>query len=281
MKLHEATEAPNASWQRRLRERYGPWAVVTGASDGIGRAFAADLAAAGIHVVLTARRQAVLDELAEELRARHMVQTRVVAADLATEAGIEALLTGTSDLEAGLLVASAGFGTSGPFLDAPLRSELEMIDVNCRAVAALSHAFGGRFARQKRGGIVLMSSLVALQGVPRAANYAATKAFVQTLAEGLRHELKAAGVDVIASAPGPVHSGFAARAAMTMGVALPPSVVARQTLKALGRRGTVRPGWLSKLLEYSLACLPRRGRVRMMGVVMGGMTRRPEKRRPA
>ncbi len=259
--------------QRRLRERYGPWAVVTGASDGIGREFARRLAASGANVVLVARRADVLAALAAEIGAQHGVETRVVAADLGDPAGVAEVIAGARDLDVGLLVASAGFGTSGRFIDADLDAELAMIDVNCRAVAALSHHFGARFARQRRGGLVLMSSLVAFQGVPRAANYAATKAYVQSLAEGLRLELAPFGVDVVSSAPGPIHSGFAGRADMRMGMGQTPASVAQETLDALGRKGTVRPGWLSKLLEFSLAFLPRWGRVRMMGVVMGGMTR--------
>jgi len=267
-------EGPSTRWHNRFREHYGPWAIVTGASDGIGREIAICLAEAGLHVVLVARRGALLETLAAGLRQEHAVHTLVVAADLGTRAGIDTLLAHTSTLDVGLLVASAGFGTSGPFIDAPLDAELSMIDVNCRAVAALSHAMGGRFARQKRGGMVLMSSLVAFQGVPRAANYAATKAYIQSLAEGLRVELKPFGVDVVASAPGPVHSGFAARASMTMSRAVSARVVAQQTLKGLGRTGTVRPGLLSKALESALMLLPRWGRVRLMGVVMAGMTKR-------
>ncbi len=263
-----------AEWHARFRERYGPWAIVTGASDGIGREIAWCLAESGLNVVLVARREDLLSGFADELNRAHGVRTMVVAADLGKEAAIDALLSGTIALEAGLLVAAAGFGTSGPFIDAPLEIELSMIDVNCRAVAALSHAFGRRFAARKRGGIVLMSSLVAFQGVPRAANYAATKAFIQTFAEGLRAELRPFGVDVLASAPGPVHSGFAARASMTMSRAVSSRIVARENLDGLGRTGTVRPGLLSKVLELSLMLLPRRGRVRMMGVVMSGMTRR-------
>jgi len=275
MTIVETTKALSTRWQARFRERYGPWAVVTGASDGIGREIAVCLAEAGLNVVLVARREGLLEALAAELTRAHSVRTVVVAADLGTPGGIEAVLANTGTLEVGLLALAAGFGTSGPFIDATLEDELSMIDVNCRAVAALSHAFGRRFAQHKRGGIVLMSSLVAFQGVPRAANYAATKAFVQTFAEGLRAELQPLGVDVIASAPGPVHSGFAARASMTMSMALSPRTVALLTLKGLGGTGTVRPGWLSKALEFSLMFLPRWGRVRMMGVVMAGMTRRP------
>jgi short-subunit dehydrogenase len=260
--------------QLRLQERYGPWAVVTGASDGIGRAFAQRLAEAGVNVVLVARRAELLDALAAELAATHGVQARAIPADLATEAGVGEIVERTQHLDVGLLVAAAGLGTSGPFVDANLAEELAMIDVNCRAVASLTHAFARRFVLRRRGGIVLMSSLVAFQGVPRAANYAATKAYVQSFAEALRLELKPFGVDVIATAPGPVHSGFAVRASMTMGLAQKPRVVATATLDALGRVGTVRPGWLAKLLELSLKLLPRWGRVRMMAIVMTGMTQR-------
>jgi uncharacterized protein len=259
----------------RLNERYGPWAVVTGASDGIGRACARELATAGLHLVLVARRQAQLETLAAELRAQHDVDVVVVVADLSTQGGVLAVTEATAPRDVGLLVAAAGYGTSGDFVDATLDDELAMLDVNCRAVVALAHEFGRRFVTRGRGGLVLFSSLLAFQGVPRAANYAATKAYVQALAEGLRLELAPRGVDVLASAPGPVATGFAARASMTMSFAQTPEEVARGTLAALGRWGTVRPGRLAKLLEASLKLLPRWGRVRMMGVVMRGMTREP------
>lgn len=257
----------------RLRERYGRWAVVTGASDGIGRAFALRLGALGFDVVLVARRSAVLEALASEVAGRHGIEARCVALDLGQPGSVGTLLSALDGLDVGLFVAAAGFGTSGTFVEADLGEELAMIDVNCRSVAELTHALGQRFVGRRRGAIVLMSSLLAFQGVPRAANYAATKAFVQTLAEGIRIELAPFGVDVVASAPGPIRSGFAARAAMQMGQAGDPAEVARATLGALGRRGTVRPGWLSKLLEASLALLPRWGRVRALGLVMAGMTR--------
>ena len=257
----------------RLRERYGPWAVVTGASDGIGRESAMALAEAGVHLVLVARRRDRLDALAQDLAAAHGIETRVVAADLASGDALAAVVADTHGLDVGLLVAAAGFGTSGAFLAVSPEDELAMVDVNCRAVVALAHAFGARFARRGRGGLVLFSSIVAFQGVPRATTYAATKAFVQTLAEGLGGELGPLGVDVLASAPGPVRSGFAARASMTMGAALAPDVVARATLRALGRRRTTRPGWLSKVLGLSLMTLPRAVRTRVMGLVMAGMTR--------
>lgn len=169
-------------------------------------------------------------------------------------------------------VAAAGFGTSGPFLAADPAVEREMLRLNCEAVLATSLVFGRRMADRGRGGIVLMSSIVGFQGMPNAAHYAATKAYVQTLAEALHVELRPHGVDVLAAAPGPTRSGFADRADMTMGRALSPAAVARGTLDALGRRPTALPGLLSRVLKDALAPLPRRARVRIMGAVMAGMT---------
>jgi uncharacterized protein len=256
----------------RIAQRYGPWAVVTGASDGIGQAFARYLAAEGLDLVLVARREGALAALAEELKQRHGVRARVIAMDLSTRSAAHQLAAATADLDVGLLVAAAGFGTSGALLDGSLASETEMVELNCRAVMAQAWHFGPRLARRGRGGMVFMSSLLAFQGTPRAANYAATKAYVQTLAEGLRVEWAPLGVDVIAAAPGPIRTGFAARAGLQMPQALPAEVVARVTMRALGRSTTVRPGWLSKLLGWSLAALPRWGQVRVITQVMKGMT---------
>lgn len=257
--------------RHRFRERYGPWAVVTGASSGIGRALASELAALGLSVVLAARSAPELQELAEQLRAKHGTDARPVPVDLARGTGVSELDAATRELDAGLLVAAAGFGTSGPFVAAPLETELDMLAVNCAALAAQAHHFGGRFAARGRGGLVLLSSIVAFQGAPHTAHYAATKAYVHTLAEGLYRELAPRGVDVLACAPGPTRTGFAARAGLTMGAAAAPESVARATLAALGRGPAVVPGALAKVLRYSLAPLPRWARVRIMGAVMGGM----------
>lgn len=253
--------------------RYGPAALVTGASSGLGRAIAVELAAAGFRLVLCGRSSVQLGELARTLPASSAGPHVVIPVDLAQPGSVDSLLAEINHLDLGLLIAAAGFGSSGAFIDADLDTELTQIDVNCRAVTALTWHFARQLrSRSRPGGIILFSSLVAFQGVPRAANYAATKAYVQSLAEALHHELKPHAIDVLAAAPGPVHSGFAARAGMTMGLALQPEPVARATLGALGRRSTTRPGWLSKALELALKTLPRWGRVRMMARVMRGMT---------
>ena len=263
---------PSTKKQSRFRARYGPWAVITGASSGIGREIALCLAESGLNLVLVARRRDVLEHLATDLTARYGIEARVIDVDLVEEKAADVINAGVSSLDVGLLVAAAGFGTSGPFLNANLEQEIAMLHVNCRALLSMTLSFGRRFASRGRGGIILMSSIVGFQGVPNSAHYAATKAYVQSLAEALHVELAPRGVDVLASAPGPVHSGFAERAGMQMGMALKPRDIAQPTLNALGGGSTVLPGFLSKLIPYSLAMVPPWAQVRIMGMVMKGMT---------
>ena len=157
------------------------------------------------------------------------------------------------------------------FIDSDLEVELNMIDLNCRSLAQMTHTFGGRFAKRGRGGIVLMSSLVAFQGVPRAANYAATKAYVQSLAEGIRAELKPLGVSVLASAPGPVKSGFGARAGMAITTGDARGGRGRHSERAWpARHGTPRPARQAARI-LTLPAPPIGPRLRD-GAVMAGMT---------
>jgi len=253
--------------------KYGPWALITGASEGIGQAFAQQLAALGLNLVLVARRVDRLHELAQGLKTGYRIETVVAAADLGTPEGLAAVDRTTTGVEVGLLVACAGFGTSGLLLGTELAREREMLDVNCYALLHGCVVFGRRFRQRGGGGLILMSSLVGWQGTPRSAHYAATKAYVQSLAEALAIEWKPAHIDVLACAPGPVHSGFAARAGMRMSAAVLPATVARASLRALGRQGTVVPGSLSKWLTWSLLPLPRSVRTRILAQVMGAMTK--------
>ena len=268
------------SEKNRLRQQYGPWAVVTGASSGIGLELARQLASAGLHLVLNARQIERLAPVAQQLQDSYGIEVRIVAANVSELTGVQQLIDSTSDLNVGLLVQSAGFGTSGLFLQSSLKEEINMLRVNGEAVLSLTHHYGRRFVAQHRGGIILLSSMVAFQGVPYAANYAATKAYVQSLAEALALELKPEGVDVLAAAPGPVRSGFEQRANMAMNMALTPEQVGVPILRALGRQTTVLPGWLTKVLVYALRTVPRWGKVRIMQQVMGGMTQHQRELQP-
>ena len=130
--------------------------------------------------------------------------------------------------------------------------------------------FGRRFAERGRGGIVLLSSVVGFHGAPHFATYAATKAYVQSLAEALHVELAPHGIDVLALAPGPTKTGFAQRAGMQLDNAMSPEAVARATMKSLGSKSTVIPGFMSKLIAYGLAPAPRWARIRLLGYVFHG-----------
>ncbi|MBI3219367.1 MAG: SDR family oxidoreductase [Bacteroidetes bacterium] len=258
--------------KNRLATRYGSWALVTGASSGIGLELAERLAESGLNLLIHSRNESVLNDLAKRLKSAYHVKVEIVAADVATAEGVQKLIQATASLPIGMLVASAGFGTSGEFIHTSVHSEINMLRVNCEALLTLTHHFAQKFSEQKRGGIILLSSMVAFQGVPYSANYAATKAYVQSLAEALAEEMKPHGVDVLAAAPGPVASGFGQRANMKMSMSLTPQQVGIPILKALGRKTTVLPGFLTKFLVYSLGMVPRWSKVKIMKLVMGGMT---------
>lgn len=261
------------SEKNRLSKKYGTWAVITGASSGIGQEIAEILASAGINLLINARRKPLLEKLASSLESKYNVKVHTIASDVSKETGVEAIIETTKSFEVGLLVASAGYGTSGLFHQSSLQDELNMLQVNCIALMMLTHHFSKAFVAQKKGGIILMSSMVGFQGVPYAAHYAASKAYVQSLAEALAVELKPFGVDVLAAAPGPVQTGFADRANMQMDMSLKPADIGVPILKALGRKSTVLPGFLTKFLVGALRTVPRWGKVRIMKMVMGGMTK--------
>lgn len=252
-------------------QRYGPWALITGASDGIGKALAEKIAAAGINVMLVARGEDRLRALASELQTGHGVDTAVIGADLADPGALDRIEDLTRQIDIGLVVLAAGFGTTGTVLETVLADELALIAVNITAVTRLAHTFAARLAARSRGGIMLFGSIVGWQGVPGQANYAASKAYIQSLAEGLHDELAPRGVDVLSVAPGPVASGFGARAGLSMSSATTPEVVANAALNALGGRRTVIPGAKGKFLTTALRPLPRRLRSRILGTVIAGM----------
>lgn len=261
---------PNTTKQR-LKTQYGDWAIVTGASSGIGLELATQLANSGFNLIINARNEERLLKVEQQLKS-HNIEVKSVVADLSDKEGVEKIIQSTQGLKVGLLINNAGYGTSGLFVDASLDSEIDMLRVNCEAVLALTHYFARQFKQEGRGGIVFLSSLVAFQGVPYAANYAASKAYIQSFAEALAIELKPFGVDVLAAAPGPVESGFGQRANMKMDNAMTADQLGVPILAALGKRSNVVPGLLSKVLTYALRTAPRSIKVRIMEKVMGGFT---------
>jgi short-subunit dehydrogenase len=188
----------------------GKWALVTGASAGIGLALAEQLAAAGANVVLTARRSDRLEALAVRLRSEYGVEARVIAADLADPSAPEQLLSATegSGLAIDILINNAGFGYNGEFVKGDAAWQRQMVDVNCAVVVHLTRLFLPKMVERRRGYVMIVASTAAYQPVAYMATYAATKVFDRFLAEALAHEVAGYGVKVSALCPGPTESEF-------------------------------------------------------------------------
>ena len=245
--------------------QYGPWAVVAGASEGLGAAFAAALAARGVNLMLLARRADLLESVAAKLRAT--VEVRTEALDLARPdlpATLEAL---TSQLDIGLAIYNAAYAPVGELHARSVADLLQVIDVNVKGPLIFARTLAPRMVARGRGGIVLMSSLAGFQGAPRLAAYAASKAFNIVLGESLWHELRPHGVDVVVCGAGAVRTpGYAAT---NKGGDVPGTLdareVAEQALGALGNGPTVVPGATNKLARFVMGrLLPRRTAIGIM-----------------
>jgi short-subunit dehydrogenase len=183
-------------------EKYGPYALVTGASSGIGESFAENLAAKGMNLVLVARRLDRLDALAAKLHADHGVNVKTYKTDLGDIRAATEMLDITSSLDIGLVVSNAGFSLKGDHANHDMAALTEMLMVNCHTPTQLAHGFIPRLRARGKGGLIFTSSIEALIGVPFSAAYSATKGFVNRLAEGLWGELTPDNIDVLALCPG-------------------------------------------------------------------------------
>lgn len=235
-----------------LRNAYGRFAVVTGASSGIGAEFARQLAAAGVGVVLVARRKDQLDALAAELSRVHDVPTRIVALDLLAEGAVDELRRRVGDLDVGIVVANAGISTTGAMLDHELAEELDVLTLDGAVPLQLAHRFGQEFRQRRRGAIILVSSTIACSPVPYLANYAAVKAYILSLGKALNYELRKDGVDVLVVSPGPTQTPGHRQAGIDVGGVSPmaPARVVTPALRNLGRRAHVIPGAMNNVLDF-------------------------------
>jgi uncharacterized protein len=188
----------------------GQWALVTGASAGIGVALATELAAGSTNLVLTARRKNRLDELARSLVSTHKIQVEVFAADFAQPNAAEQIFAFTRgrNIEVDLLINNAGFGAYGEFFTVDARRLLDMVQVNCTAVVHLTRLYLPEMVKRRRGDVLILASTASFQGVPYIATYSATKAFDLLFAEALAEEMKPYGIRVCALCPGSTESEF-------------------------------------------------------------------------
>ena len=239
-----------------FKDKYGPWALVAGASEGLGAAFAVSLAQRGLNLVLIARRQEVLATLASELRTAYSIEVHCHAFDLSDTQRLQSELD-TIQQEIGLLVYNAAYAPIDYFTDLETNQLLNIADVNVRAPLVLTKYFSRNMLARGKGGIVLMSSLSGSQGSPKIATYAATKAFNTVLAEGLWSEMRHSGVDVIASCAGAIRTpGYiASENEKEAPGTLDASEVAEQTLAALGSGPTIVPGKTNKLAHFFMTRL--------------------------
>jgi short-subunit dehydrogenase len=184
------------------KERFGPWALVTGASSGIGKEFARQLAASGLNVVLVARRESLLDEVGQGLAKDFNVQYRTVVADLSQEGFLDKLAEATNDLDIGLVVSNAGTPNPGEFLKLDRQLLQATLRLNTMAHLDIAHHFGAKLAERRRGGLILVGAMGAENGIPCIANDGAAKAYVHSLGEALHYEFKPLGVYVTVLAAG-------------------------------------------------------------------------------
>lgn len=233
---------------------YGEHALVTGATSGIGKQFAMQLAAAGLDLVLVARGQRRLEALAAELTKAYGIRARPVALDLLSPGALDALEEQVSGLDIGIVVANAGIFYAGPLVDNELTDELDVVTLDALVPLQLAHRFGRGFVRHRRGALILVSSSIAGSPVPYQANYAASKAFVLSLGQALHHEWKKHDVDVLVVSPGQTRTEGLENASgidfsRMGGPTMDPSQVARTALKNLGERAHVVPGFANRLAD--------------------------------
>ncbi len=255
---------------RDVRHRYGPWALVTGAAQGLGAAFAAECAMRGLHVVLVDKLAREVQATADRLASQHGVQTRAIAVDLGGPDPWAELAPALADLEIGLLVNNAGRGPVGRFLAGDLSDHLDVLRVNCRAPLELSYRLGTAMRDRGRGGIVFVASLSGLNGTALVAHYAGTKAWNLVFGESLWTELRDEGVDVLSVAAGPTRTPAwdATRPdprTLAARIALSPHRVAATAMNHLGRAPVCIPGWSNRLAAaLTQRVLPRRSAIEFL-----------------
>lgn len=267
---HPLRNSPQAGFP----ERYGSWALIAGASEGLGAAYARALAARGMNLVLVARRRHLLDQTACEISAAHTVEVICRDGDLASVDFVQEVQAQCSGLDLGVVVYNAAHAPVGEFVSLGLEEMLRVVDVNVRAPSALLQGVLPAMVARGRGAVVLMTSLAGNQGAPRLAAYASSKAFARVLGESLWYELRGAGIDVLACCAGAVRTpGYGQAAGKDAPGTLDPEDVVESALRSLGRRPVVVPGLVNRLADIVMSrVLSRRLAIDIMAGNTGGLT---------
>ena len=258
----------------KFTEKYGPFALVAGGSYGLGGAYSEALAGRGLNLVIIARNRDKLEETAARLREKYGVEIKTLALDLADFEKTKSLV-GALDVSIGLLVYNAAFAPIGVVESISEEDLSQSVNVNVRTPLLLARMLSAPMIKNKRGGIILMSSLAGTQGCPRLATYTATKSFNATLAEGLWKEMQPHGVDVLGCSPGAILTpGYqqAEKSKPAPGT-MTARDVAEETIKALGKGPIVTPGGFNKMARFFLVRLmTRKAAIDMMAKTTGGLS---------
>lgn len=258
----------------KFKERYGPYALVAGGSDGLGFAFAESLARRGLNLVLIARQKERLENAAAKLKGAYKIDVVTIAADMADYENVKKSIE-SLNVSIGLLVYNAAFAPIGLFENTNEDHLALAAAVNVKAPLLLSKLLSEAMIQQKKGGIILMSSLAGAQGSPNLATYAATKSFNAILAEGLWKELKPRGVDVLACCAGAILTPGYQQAEKTKPApgTLSANKVAEKTLKALGKKPIIIPGAINKVGRFVLTrILSRKAAIKLMSKNTRGLS---------
>ena len=262
-----------------FRARYGPWALITGGSEGVGASWASAIAARGVNVVVMARRADVLETKANELRADHGVEVRTISLDITAEDLLERLGEVTEDLEIGLLVHNVGSWERdhGWFLDDPLDVGVKTIEVNCVAPMKLAATYGKGMRDRGRGGIVFVGSMSGMAGQALEATYSAAKAFSQHFAEALWSELREHDVDVVSVLLGGTRTPALEAKGMLGSVDLPtPDEVVLEAIEHLGDGPVFVPGEANRALFAKVNSMTRRDAAERMARIAYKLIGRPD-----
>ncbi len=252
--------------------RYGPWALISGASSGFGAEYARQLAEKGLHLILVARRQDRLEALAQEIRVKHDVHIHLVPLDITQVSWLSTLRECVGEREVGLLVNNAGFGKVGPFLAMSPQELAQMVRLNVEAVTLLARDYLPAMKEHGRGGMIVLASAAGYQPTPWMAAYGATKGYDLLLGESLSTELADSGVDILTVSPGSTKTEFHTIAGAhnsALGVSASVDDVVAQSLRFLGRHISFVHGWQNKLATSMARIFPRTWVSRISGKVLG------------
>jgi short-subunit dehydrogenase len=251
------------------KRRFGAWALITGASSGIGKEFARQIAASGIHVALVARREALLRTVGAECTQAFGVQHRIIALDLSEPGFLPILADATRDLDVGLVVSNAGTGSPGRFLHKDREELKQLLRLNTAAHLDIAHHFGERLVRRGSGGLVFVGAMGADKGIPFMANDAGAKAYVQSLSLSLHEELKSCGVHVTVLPPAPTETPVLKKFGLDPAtMAIKPMTVDRcvdEGLRALTKnRPVIIPGRINRIMNAVIPAAVVRGMMARM-----------------